>query len=283
MAILGAGNTGDAKATAEAAKANAARAAASKAIASKAPAPKVAPKPAAPKPAAPKPAAPKSKPISGVTSQSQITQNDIKNRPNTNLGIGPNGGRLTDTSPAALGMVSGIPSMAEGASLSGPSVSVANGPAIPAANLDPAYQQQSAGLDNALANFMAAQKLRQDQYNQQFGEQLRNMGWSDSLGGFDPRGVGSYGQSFQDNAGDFAGRGAYFSGPYSTSVGNMNSLYNQQKTGMETAKQRYSDTLANETATQQQTINMQKQQALLDAAQRIAQNYSVDLGTVLAK
>jgi hypothetical protein len=149
---------------------------------------------------------------------------------------------------------------------------------IPDAKVDPVYQQQVASLAQALTDFQAQQQLARTQYQGGYDQTLRGLGYGPN--GFDPRGQGSYGQDYQSNEGDFAGRGAFYSGIYGQSVADLNNAYNQQKTGLDTARQNYLDA-QNLAGTQYGNQNNLSQQAALnDAIARIAAQYGVDLNQV---
>lgn len=150
---------------------------------------------------------------------------------------------------------------------------------IPDATADSTYQQQVAALARALTNYQAQQNLALGQYNQNYNNNLRDLGWNTSTG-WDPTGQGAYGQTFGANEGDFAGRGAYNSGQYLESVGDINNAFGQQKTAMDNALSQYQATqqLAGNQYQEQNTLD--KQNALQNAVSRIAAQYGVDLNTV---
>ena len=108
------------------------------------------------------------------------------------------------------------------------------------------YQKQKSELARARADFDAQQQLARSQYNASFDDAQRQLGWRASVprvgaqallrgagndgAGFDPNSQGTaYGDAYQGNQGDFAGRGLYNSGMYAPAVSNMNQLFNDRR------------------------------------------------------
>jgi hypothetical protein len=152
---------------------------------------------------------------------------------------------------------------------------------VPDASQDAVYQQQIAQFAQQLTDYQAAQDLATQQYNAQYDTNLNRLGWNDKTGWDQAQnGVTSYAKDFNNDTGDFAGRGAYWSGAYANSIGDLTNQYNQQKSDLATGKQNYGDTQL-QALTGYQDANTQSQQAALsDATARIAAKYGIDAAQV---
>lgn len=108
------------------------------------------------------------------------------------------------------------------------------------------YKKQKSELARARADFDAQQGLARSQYNASFDDAQRQLGWRSAVprvglrakalgagndeAGFDPNAQGTaYGDSYQGNQGDFAGRGLFNSGLYAQSVSNLNQNFNDRR------------------------------------------------------
>lgn len=150
---------------------------------------------------------------------------------------------------------------------------------VPDPTADPTYKEQHADYAKALQDFIGNQTLAGSQYNTSYGRGLQKLGWNGNA--FDQNNSnGSYGQSFQNNAEDFASRGAYNSGQYGKSVGDINQYFGDQKTDLDQAKADFGQSQGS--ARQQYTDqnNTQDRNALRDAISRIASKYGVDPGDI---
>ncbi len=124
---------------------------------------------------------------------------------------------------------------------------------------NPTYQKQKAELARARADFDAQQGLARSQYNASFDDAQRQLGWRSAVprvgiqaqlrgagndeAGFDPRAQGTaYGESYQGNEGDFAGRGLFNSGLFAQSVSNLNQNFNDRRGTALRDKKSYEDT-----------------------------------------
>jgi len=124
---------------------------------------------------------------------------------------------------------------------------------------NPTYQKQKAELARARADFDAQQGLARSQYNASFDDAQRQLGWRSAVprvgiqaqlrgagndeAGFDPRAQGTaYGDSYQGNEGDFAGRGLFNSGLFAQSVSNLNQNFNDRRGTALRDKKSYEDT-----------------------------------------
>ena len=104
------------------------------------------------------------------------------------------------------------------------------------------YKRAKAEILRARGDFDAQQALARSQYDTTFEDAQRQLGWRKSIPrtglralqagagddgeGFDPNAQGSaYGDAYQANAGDFAGRGLFNSGLYAQAVSNVNNQF----------------------------------------------------------
>jgi len=145
---------------------------------------------------------------------------------------------------------------------------------------DTGYQKTVADLARAAADFKAQQDLARGQYDTQYNDAKRRMGWDDTAGKFDRSRPGAYAESYNANEGDFAGRGTYWSGLYGQSVGDINRDFGDRKTSLDTARTDNVNTqgVAANAFTGQQDAT--RQAALNDAIQKLAAQYTVGLGDV---
>lgn len=149
---------------------------------------------------------------------------------------------------------------------------------IPDAKADAAYQQQVAALAQALTDYQSQNNLARTQYNQQYDDNLRQMGFVNNA--WDTQGQGQYGQDFRANQGDFAGRGAYNSGVYANAVQDLGLAYSNMKSGLSNARDRFLGTQDLAMQQYQNQNNTSRQAALSDAVARIAAQYGLDLSQV---
>lgn len=151
---------------------------------------------------------------------------------------------------------------------------------IPDAKADATYQQQVADLARALTNYQAQQALAKSQYDQNYGQNLTDLGFDTGTNSWDQNGQGAFGQTFRSNEGDFAGRGAYWSGQYGKAVGDLTNAFDRQRTGLTNARDQYlsAQQMAGTQYGEQNTID--KQRALSDAVSRIAAQYGLDMSQV---
>lgn len=121
------------------------------------------------------------------------------------------------------------------------------------------YKKQKGELARARADFDAQQLLARNQYGASFDDAQRQLGWRSAIprvgiqaklrgegndeAGFDPRAQGTaYGDAYQGNEGDFAGRGLFNSGLYGQAVSNMNQMFNDRRGTALRDKKSYEDT-----------------------------------------
>jgi len=170
---------------------------------------------------------------------------------------------------------------------------------IPDAKADDQYQKTVADLARAKADFGAQQKLTRDQYDRQFGDAKRRMGFlkrdkaskfaepvglaagagSDEVWSLDPN-EGAYGEALYVNGNDFVGRGVGRSGLFAqsqTNIGNdftdrLNSLLKSRDESVDTQ-----NVAMNAFAGQQEAAD---KSALQDAVNKIAAKYAIQLGEV---
>jgi len=170
---------------------------------------------------------------------------------------------------------------------------------IPDAKQDLGYQKTVADLARAKADFLAQQKLVRDQYDRQFGDAKRRMGFlpkaqakrfaapqglvagagADEAWSLDPS-QGAYGEALYGNENDFAGRGVLRSGMFAQAqndIGNdftdrLNTLLQGRKESTDTQ-----DVAKNAFTGQQDAMD---KAALTDAVNKIAAKYAITLGEV---
>lgn len=157
----------------------------------------------------------------------------------------------------------------------------------PNAKADPIYMQSVAGLARSLADFKAQQQLAASQYDVNYNNTLKNMGWNptggtDQKGAFDrlQGGPNDYRDAMYTNENDFAGRGVLYSGPYAQSLGEINSDFGNRKTLADVARQQAADTRAQALQAFQTQQTSVQDMALMDALSRIASKYGIDVTSV---
>lgn len=146
---------------------------------------------------------------------------------------------------------------------------------VPDAKADSTYQAQVSALARSLTDSQAQSSLAGSQYDRQYGAGLKNLGYNQAKKSFDPRGHGSFGQAFQGNEGDFAGRGVLHSGLYAQSNANLSDVFNQRVTDMGGARGDFQDARALQDQQAQSANSDQKGAALQDAISRIVAQYGI--------
>ena len=108
-----------------------------------------------------------------------------------------------------------------------------------------------------------------------FGENVlgKGGGWSRAL-------PGAYGQAYNSNENDFAGRGLYNSGLYTKAVSDMNADFTDRKNTMDTARTDWLATQDQSLKNLESSQESTRQGALSEAIARIAAQYGVNLGDV---
>lgn len=108
------------------------------------------------------------------------------------------------------------------------------------------YKRAKAEMLRARGDFDAQQNLARSQYDASFNDAQRQLGWREAIprvglaklqkgegnegAGFDPNAQGTaYGDAYQANAGDFAGRGMFNSGLYAQAVSNVNNQFTDRR------------------------------------------------------
>lgn len=151
---------------------------------------------------------------------------------------------------------------------------------IPDAAADTNYQKTVADLARAAVDYKAQQGLQRSQYDTQYNDAERRMGWDQGLGQFNRHNPGAYSDSMNADEGDFAGRGMIYSGAYGQSVGDINRDFGDRKSSLDTARADNVDTqnqaLSSFTGQQDATRNA----AMTDAVAKIAAQLGVSLGDV---
>lgn len=165
---------------------------------------------------------------------------------------------------------------------------------IPDPMADATYQRQTGELARAMADFDAQQSLAKSQYDTQYNMGLRRLGWDQQEG--NPSGFaqaklakgggwsrtipGAYGQAYNSNENDFAGRGLFNSGLYAKSVSDLNDDFTDRKNTMDVAKNDWQSTQDLNRKNLENSQETTRQTALTDAIARIAAQYGVNLSDV---
>jgi len=151
---------------------------------------------------------------------------------------------------------------------------------VPDPLADPDYQRVKAELMRTLAGFEARDKLARGQYQGTVDTNMRQMGWRN--GGFDPQARGTaYGSAFENNIGDFAGRGMVRSGLFAQSLSDLNNDFTDRRSGILTSQKDWTDT---QDLSKQNFMDEQRvadESAISDAIAAIAAKYAVNTGDVV--
>src|SRR6476620_8794365 len=151
------------------------------------------------------------------------------------------------------------------------------------------YKRAKAEMQRARSDFDAQQALARGQYDTTFDNAQRQLGWRSAVprtgmralqlgagndeAGFDPNAQGSaYGDAYQANQGDFAGRGLFNSGLYAQALSNMNSQFNDRRNSALTDQKSWRDT---------QDLNKRSFYGQQDAADAAAQEDAIS--TIMAQ
>lgn len=150
---------------------------------------------------------------------------------------------------------------------------------IPDAKADTGYQQSIANTARVMADFKTGQGLARSQYDNQEATAARNMGWqqgqNSGQGQFDRYSPGAYGDAYNANEGDFAGRGMLHSGAYGTTTGDITRDFATRKTALDTARTDNVNTQGQALGQQQGNVDAINSGALSDAVNRIAAQYAI--------
>jgi len=152
---------------------------------------------------------------------------------------------------------------------------------IPDAKSDSLYKRQSTDLAQQLADFTGEQDLANTQYDNQYADVLRKMGWNDKDKAWnaDPT-SGAYGESTTDNLDDFVGRGLGYSGLLAQGQAQIDKKFNEQRGDVARQAQDFDDTQGRARASYKNKNSQAIAQALEDAISRITQQYGVDRSQV---
>lgn len=152
---------------------------------------------------------------------------------------------------------------------------------IPSYQADPNYQQQVAQLGKGVADFQAQQDLEKSQYQGQFNQNARRMGFNQSQGRFDPTIPNSdYGLATRANTADYAGRGMTFSGENVKARDNIQNSFDTQITDLNRGQTDFLDTQRQAMRAYQSQQEATRQQAQMAAIATIAARFGIDLGQV---
>jgi hypothetical protein len=152
---------------------------------------------------------------------------------------------------------------------------------IPSYQAQPEYQQAVAQLGRGVNDFKAQQDLEKSQYQGQFNQNARRLGYNQSQKKFDPTIPNSeYGLATRANTADFAGRGMTFSGENVRARDNIQNQFDTQITDLNRGQTDFLGTQAQSMRayeTQQEAV---RQQAQMAAIATIAARFGIDLGQV---
>jgi hypothetical protein len=152
---------------------------------------------------------------------------------------------------------------------------------IPDAKSDSLYKRQSADIAQQLADFVGDQQLANTQYDNQYADVLRKMGFNKEKNAWDSSPTsGAYGESTDDNLNDFTGRGLGWSGLLAQGQAQIDRKFNEQKGDIDTQSQNFDDSQARALQTTKNQNARTLQAALEDAITRISQQYGVDRNQV---
>lgn len=155
---------------------------------------------------------------------------------------------------------------------------------IPDAQEDDLYKTAVNNLALAKAGFVNQQNLARGQYDRQFGDAKKRMGYLPTAGGGEgwneDRAAGAYGAAIDANRNDFAGRGVGNSGVYANARGDIERDFQDRLRSIISSRNE-------DIASQKQglegfsgTQEAARQAALTDAVGRIAAKYAVQLNQV---
>jgi hypothetical protein len=150
------------------------------------------------------------------------------------------------------------------------------------------YKRAKAEILRARGDFDAQQNLARGQYDASFDDAQRQLGWRNAVPrvglrkqlegegndgpGFDPNAQGSsYGDAYQANQGDFAGRGLFNSGLYAQAVSNVNNQFADRRNSALRDQKDWRDT---------QALNQKNFYGQQDAADLAAQEGAI--GEIMA-
>lgn len=152
---------------------------------------------------------------------------------------------------------------------------------IPSYQANPEYQMQVATLARGLSDVKAQQKLEKSQYQGQYNQNARRLGYSPAKGRFDPTIPNSeYGLATRANANDQAGRNMTFSGENVKARNDIDQSFNTQLTDLNRGQTDFANTqqqALRQYSTQQEAV---RQQAQMAAIATIAARFGIDLGQV---
>ena len=154
-------------------------------------------------------------------------------------------------------------------------------PVIPGADSDVTFQQQKAELAKAMADFEAQNNLAKSQYDTNFNDGLRKLGWNGGANAFDRNDTqGLYAQALSDNTNDFAARGMIRSGAMAEADSRINNEFATRKSDLDAARGQFQDTQGLALNNFKGQNDLQKQAAMREAIARIAAQQGVGLEQV---
>jgi hypothetical protein len=148
---------------------------------------------------------------------------------------------------------------------------------------DAGYATDHAGIGKTLADLIAQLTSQRAGYDQNFGNSLNQLGWKgDNLGtagGWDNTNMqGAYGQAYQNQENDFAGRGMMGSSFYDRANTNLDNNFNQQKGNMTNDRLQNVQNSTQQQASGQIASDNAESQALANSYARRAAMYGLQPG-----
>jgi hypothetical protein len=131
-------------------------------------------------------------------------------------------------------------------------------------------------IDTDLAGLMQQLADENARYNQDYSMGLRNMGWDEKGGAWNPNDLlGAFGQSQNNLINDFSGRGLMDSSFFGQAKEDMTRNFDRQRNDMNSDRTRVMDEYGRAQGRATADANNARQQALADAAARYAAMYGV--------
>lgn len=139
---------------------------------------------------------------------------------------------------------------------------------------DPGYIAQANALHAALQNYESDYTNKVGQYNTQYAQAIKNLGWNPGVAGAQGQWAlkdtnTAAGRSYQAQNNDYAARGLLQSSLYAQAVDNLMRSLNDQNTNLQNNKQSYLSGLSTDKAQYEANNNYQLTQAANDAMNRI--------------
>lgn len=156
-----------------------------------------------------------------------------------------------------------------------------NNVVIPSYQASPEYQTQNAQLARGLADYQSQQGLEKTQYQGQYNQNARRLGYNQSAKQWDPTIPNSdYGLATRARINDYAGRGMTFSGENVKAQNDIQNQFDTQLTDLNRGKTDFEATQGQAMRQYQSQQEAVRQQAQIAAIATIAARFGIDLGQV---